>query len=131
MSILLTLAFWRDVWQALATNVRLILILAAIGAVILTVIGIRSCVINQRIQQTQEDIDQGRRTIDDAKIEVEIVPVEKQRNEISNAEKNTNVSLNAVNRARNADSSGSNANVRTVTERFCRAFPDDSRCKSR
>lgn len=131
MSILLTLAFWKSVWQAFNANIRLILIAVAIGGVILAVIGIRSCIINQRIQRTQDEINNGKINIDDAKTNVNAIDIDRSRQEVANTEENTNVSFQELNDARGRDSSDHNSNVRTVTERFCRAYPDDSRCKPR
>lgn len=106
-------------------------ILVVIGIVVLIGLGLwaRSCYVDYKQRQVQEELNIERQKVIDAIVAEEAADVEGKRQDAVNKGQNTSEANKKLDDARSADSSRSNSNASAVKQRFCELYPDDSLCR--
>lgn len=107
----------------------------AVGAAILLIIAVAiwayGCYVEYEQGKVTLGLTNANRVIDKANDNAAVLEQDKgkQEQEVNNANANAQQAVNAVNDARNSDSSRGDVNLGTVTKRFCKLYPEDSRCR--
>lgn len=125
---LLTIKNWVG-WISL--HKRLALAVVGIVALLVVLLWARGCYVDYKQGQVTKDLNNANKVINKGKDDSTVIEAERdrQRNEVINADVNSNKALNAVNDARHTDSSKFNGNISTARQRFCQLYPDDQLCR--
>jgi hypothetical protein len=119
MTIAIVLAFLKRFW--LPITITLIII----GGVFFA----RSCYVNYKQEQAQQELNEERQKVINAIVAEEVADVEGHRESANTAGDNTNQALDVLEKARSLDTNKSNSNAAQVKERFCKLYPEDSVCQ--
>lgn len=116
-------------WKIITVHWRKFLIVLGIVAILGLGLYARSCYVDYKQRQVQEELNIERQKVIDAYVTEAVEDVKGKRQDAANADVVANEAIKKLEEAKREDSNKSNTNAAVVRQKFCELYPEDSLCK--
>src|SRR5574343_582341 len=117
--------------RAEGLQAKAVLVILGLVLLLVTILTVRSCYVNYKIEQTQNEINEIRSEQVNANVNIGVATIEAKDadNRVIEARREAERAKETLEKVQGADSSKESKDAREALRRFCEVYPQDSICK--